>query len=463
MAGHTILIVDDDPNISGLIGDRLELEGYCVLKAGTAREGLEMVRTGRPTAVLLDMMLPDGDGIEVLRTLRDGGNDVDVLMLTAHGTVERAVEAIKLGAYDFILKPSSFEELSLRLRHALERQSLSRKNAILTEALSGDPIDPVAESPAMAGVLALARRVAETDATVLILGESGAGKGVVARYLHQQSRRKAGPFVKVDCTILSEELLASDLFGHERGSFTGAHARKIGRLEMADGGTVFLDEIGELPLALQPKLLRVIEEGAFERVGGTETLRTNARIIAATNKPLAEMAKNGTFRKDLYYRINVMAVEVPPLRERPEDVVPLAWRVLNGRRIAARREITAISKEGINAFQAYSWPGNVRELQNVVERAMILEKGSEISLESLPPEIQPPMDSEAAEKECGSSVPSGMEGSVREFKRRLVLDAIKSSGGNKADAARRLGISRTYLFRLMEQLGVGGGTEGQGR
>ena len=190
-------------------------------------------------------------------------------------------------------------------------------------------------------------------------------------------------------------------------------------------------------------------------------LRTNARIIAATNKPLAEMVKNGAFRKDLYYRINVMAVEIPPLRERPEDVVPLAWRVLNGR--AARREITAISKEGINALQAYSWPGNVRELQNVVERAMILAKGSEISLEFLPPEIQPLIDSEAAEKECGSSVPRGMEGSVRDFKRRLVLDAIKSSGGNKADAARRLGISRTYLFRLMEQLGVGGGTEGQGR
>jgi DNA-binding NtrC family response regulator len=460
MAGHTILIVDDDPNISGLIGDRLELEGYRVLKAGTAREGLDMVRTGRPTAVLLDMMLPDGDGIEVLRTLRDGGNDIDVLMLTAHGTVEKAVEAIKLGAYDFILKPSSFEELSLRLRHALERQSLSRKNAILTEALSGDPIDPVAESPAMAGVLALARRVAETDATVLVLGESGVGKGVVARWLHQQSQRKTGPFVKVDCTILSEELLASDLFGHERGSFTGAHSRKVGRLEMADGGTVFLDEIGELPLALQPKLLRVIEEGAFERVGGTETLRTNARLIAATNRPLGEMVKNGTFRKDLYYRINVMAVEVPPLRERPEDIVPLAWRVLNGRRIGARREITAISKEGINALQAYSWPGNVRELQNVVERAMILTRENEITLESLPPEIQPPMDSEAVEKEDGSS---SMEGSVREFKRRLVLEAIRASGGNKADAARRLGISRTYLFRLMEQLGVGGGSEGQGR
>lgn len=459
MAGPTILIVDDDPNISGLIGDRLELEGYRVLKAGTAREGIEMVRTGRPTAVLLDMMLPDGDGIEVLRTLRDGGNDIDILMLTAHGTVEKAVEAIKLGAYDFILKPSSFEELSLRLRHALERQSLSRKNAILTEALSGDPIDPVAESPAMAGVLALARRVAETDATVLILGESGAGKGVVARWLHQQSQRKNGPFVKVDCTILSEELLASDLFGHERGSFTGAHSRKVGRLEMADGGTIFLDEIGELPLQLQPKLLRVIEEGAFERVGGTEALRTNARLIAATNKPLAEMVKNGTFRKDLYYRINVMAVEVPPLRERPEDIIPLAWRVLNGRRIGVRREITGISKEGIDALRAYSWPGNVRELQNVVERAMILTKGNEISLESLPPEIQPPMGSEAAEKENGSS---SMEGSVREFKRRLVLDAIRASGGNKADAARRLGISRTYLFRLMEQLGVGG-AEGQVR
>ena len=291
MAGDTILIVDDDASIADLIGDRLALAGFRILKAGTVAAGIELALAARPSVALLDLMLPDGDGLEVLRRLRDAGGETDVVVLTAHGTIERAVEATRLGAYDFVLKPSSFEELSLRLQHVLERQQLARRNAALGQALAGESVEPVGFSSAMAATLTLARKVAEAEATGLIVGESGAGKGILARFLHEHGRRRNRPFVKVDCTVLSEELLASDLFGHERGAFTGAVARKLGRLELAAGGTVFLDEIGELPPGLQAKLLRVIEEGTFERVGGTTTLSADVRFLASTNRPLARMVE----------------------------------------------------------------------------------------------------------------------------------------------------------------------------
>jgi len=449
----TILVVDDEHLIRWSVEQVLRREGFGVLQAGTGADALRLAQAEAPDLVLLDIRLPDGDGLEILERLRAGDPDLPVIMITAHGGVESAVRAMKLGAHDYIIKPVNFEEMTIAIRKALETRSLRREVArFQSEERRGAHLaDLVGESRAIRDLAALIGRIAQSDATTVLLeGESGTGKDLVARIIHFESARARAPFLALNCVALPEHLLESELFGHERGAFTDAKGLKKGLFEQADGGTVYLDEIGDMKPDLQAKLLRLIEEKSFRRVGGLRDFRVDVRIIAATNRDLGRALEEGEFRKDLYYRLKVFPLRLPPLREHPEDILPLTLHFIARFNGEMGREVREIHPEAQACLTEYAWPGNVRELRNVLERALILASGPVLHVEHLPPEVgarvPPP------EKAAPMALPA--EGvSLEEVERDLVRQALDATGGNQVRAARLLGISRDALRTRMKKFG----------
>jgi DNA-binding NtrC family response regulator len=444
-----ILLVDDDPDFCESLRDRLESLGFQVTTADSGPTALRLFREEPPALVLLDLVLPGLDGMAVLDTIRRDAPEVVVIVITGHGTIARAVEAMKKGAYDFVTKPVDLHHLEIVLDKALERQALRDANALLSSEVADRYAAIVGDSPNMQGVLDVARRAAASTATVLLLGESGTGKEVVARAIHRWSLRADRPFVVINCVALSEELLESELFGHEKGAFTGAHQQKRGKLEVAQGGTVFLDEVGDIGGPLQAKLLRVLQDQTFERVGGTRPIQADIRFVAATNRDLRTAVREGHFRLDLYYRLDVVSVTLPPLRERAGDVPALARHFLDRCRRELKRSLRGIAPEALACLRRYAWPGNVRELENVIERAAVLTEGPEVTLGDLPAEIR-----EAAGEGTPRDSGRTYHAAVEEFKRGLIASTLRRTGGNRTRAARALGLQRTYLARLIRDLGL---------
>ncbi|MCP4571024.1 MAG: sigma-54-dependent Fis family transcriptional regulator [bacterium] len=437
----TVLIVDDDPGLCRALADRFEFWGH---RPATAADGIAARAVLAKQAfdlVLLDLSMPGLSGLELLAALRADGCTSDVIVLTAHSSVEAAVEAVKLGAEDFLTKPTDFDLLQKTVDRCLDRRRLDRVARAAT-ARSGGLV--VGASTGMARLVATAERAAAAPTTLLIRGESGTGKQVLAEHVHAVSDRESGPFVHVNCVAISDDLVESTLFGHERGAFTGAVERKRGRLETAAGGTAFLDEIGDVSTGLQTKLLRFLETGEFERVGGNQTIHVDCRIVAATNRDLIAAVAAGEFREDLYYRLNVIELVIPPLRERPDDVEPLAHHFLDQLAGDLKRPGLEFAPDTLAALRTCRWPGNVRHLRNVVERMAVLSPGNVLTPELLPAEVTAAPD----EAEVISSGLSYKE-AVRLFKRSFVQRALAAAGGNQTRAAETLGLRRSYLNRLI--------------
>ncbi|HYV45580.1 MAG TPA: sigma-54 dependent transcriptional regulator [Myxococcaceae bacterium] len=436
-----VLVADDEAKLGKLVAEALELDGHAVNRAQGGRAALVELAARPYDVVITDLRMPEVDGLQVLREARRKEPPPEVIVMTAYGTAESAVEAMKAGAADYLTKPFAMDELRMRVERLVARTSAEERSARLLERLL-PPL--VARSPKMKQVLEAARRVAPTDTTVLLLGESGTGKSQIARYIHYASRRAAGPLVEIHCSALPESLLESELFGHERGAFTGAVERKSGHLDRADGGSLFLDEIGEVSAATQVKLLRFLQEREFVPVGSTQTRKVDVRVIAATNRDLEAAVKAGTFREDFFYRLNVFALAVPPLRERPEDVLPLAAAFLATRGVPESK----LGPDARARIMAHAWPGNVRELENALERALILAGEGEIGADHLG--FQPSGTPRAGRAEPVDLLVPGFQ--LDRFERDLIHAAIERAGGNKAAAARMLGISRRRLYSLLESL-----------
>jgi len=439
-----ITIVDDEENVGRSLRLILEREGYAVCLCSSAAEFRAHSEARRADAFLLDVLLPDGNGIDLLRGLRQGDSRAPVIMISGHGTIADAVEATRAGAFDFLEKPLTRDRLLLALKHALEQSALRQENERLREMVGEGP-KMIGSSPAFQRVLEQASMVARSDARVLLTGESGTGKELLAAFIHRESPFSAGPFVKMNCAAIPTELLESELFGHEKGSFTGASAARRGKFELADGGTLFLDEVGDLHETAQAKLLRVLQEGEFHRVGGEQTIRVSVRVISATNRDLAALVAQKQFREDLYYRLCVVPIRVPPLRERPQDVRPLAEYFLD--EFCRRNNFKPKSIEAavFPVLEKFPWPGNARELRNVVERMAILTAGERLGLDSVPLELRLPRDSGAR-----STVQDAREAAERE----ILLRALEESNWNVSSAARSLGMERTNLHKRIRALGL---------
>ncbi|UCE04822.1 MAG: sigma-54-dependent Fis family transcriptional regulator [bacterium] len=448
MQNNKILIVDDDPQIRMLLKDRLEANDYQVLLAENGIQGLELASKENPDLMLLDLQMPQMDGMEVLNRLQQESLEITVVILTAHGTIERAVEAMKLGAYDFLPKPCKPDHILLVIKKALERKELLEENRYLRMELDGQYQMVTGESEEMNKVMDMAQKVAKSRSTVLIGGESGTGKQLMARAIHTMSDRKDRPFIQVNCTTLSEQLLESDLFGHEKGAFTGAIKQKKGRYELADKGTLFLDEIGDLPATIQAKLLHVLEYGEFQRVGGTETLRTDVRIIAATNKNLQSQVKEGRFREDLFYRLNVVILHLPSLRERSGDISFFAEHFLKKHSRAMQKNIVRITSEAMGILRSYFWPGNIRELENAIERAVVLASGKELT----PDLFSLLLTDGRSVEEIEIGIP--LEDALLRFKKQFISKTLCFTDNNQTQAAELLKIQRTYLNRLIKDLNI---------
>jgi DNA-binding NtrC family response regulator len=446
-----ILVVDDDPDIVAVLQDRLQAMGYGTVAAGDGQRAIELMEQETPRLMLLDMEMPKLSGLEVLKRLaplRGNGHDIPVIVMTAHGSITAAVEAMKQGAYDFVTKPFDPDHLAIVIEKAIERESLTRQVASLRTDVETRYAHIVAESPKTTSLIALAQRAANSDAGVLLLGESGTGKELFARSIHQWSPRRAMPFVVINCVALTESLLENELFGHEKGAFTGADRLQKGKIEMADGGTVFLDEIGDMPPNLQASLLRVLQDHEFHRVGGSRLVRVNIRVIAATNKDLKQAVAAGRFREDLFFRLNVVTLILPALRDRSEDIPPLAEFFLRKFCGEAKKPGLEISPQAMKVLTTYAWPGNIRELQNVIERAVVLQVGKTIEPEDLS------LQTVAPEMEGSAEAEHPFHNSVEEHKRRIIRRALARGGGSQTRAAELLGLQRTYLARLIKQMGL---------
>ena len=436
-----VLIVDDEENIGRSLKLILEREGYAVSACVTAAEA--KAYSQRPDVYLIDVRLPDGSGIDLVRWLRANDVAAPVLMISGHGTIAEAVEATRAGAFDFLEKPLSREKVLLSLKHALENSKLREENRRLKEIAGAARM--IGTSPAFQKVLEQATLAARTDARMLLNGESGTGKELLAAHIHAESPFASGPFVKVNCAAIPTELIESELFGHEKGAFTGATAARRGKFELADGGTLFLDEAGDLHASSQAKLLRVLQEGEFHRVGGEQPIRVSVRVIAATNRDLSELVSQQKFREDLYYRLCVVPVRMPALRERREDIRPLAEYFLA--EFCARNNFHAkeLAPEAVEALEQYAWPGNIRELRNVVERMAILARAGVLEAASVPVEIR-------------SAKPSPARGNLRETResaeRDHILRALEDSEWNVSSAARSLGMERTNLHKRIRALHI---------
>ena len=447
-SGARVLIVDDDPASRRLLEVRLRPLECDVATAGNGEQGLAAIRKEVPDLVLLDLQMPKMSGIEVLRTLRKDGIDVAVMVITAHGSIETAVEAMREGAYDFITKPIDANHFDIVVRKALEREGLKRELELFSEDADKRYRLVVGKSDKMNDAVETAKKAATSKATVLLLGESGTGKEIFARAIHNWSERRSQPFVAINCVGLSRELLESELFGHEKGAFTGADQLKKGKMELANGGTVFLDEIGDVSQELQTKLLRFLQEREFDRVGGIKAIRVDVRVVAATNRDLDLAVKEGRFREDLYHRLNVVPILLPPLREIREDIPALARHFLQRFAKDVKKNLSGISEESLNKLSAYHWPGNVRELANVMERAVVLGQGPEIAPHDLPARI---VAAQSEPKSDGISYRDAMDA----YRRQLVIRALAQTQGNRAAAARVLGLHEKYFLRLLKSLGIG--------
>ncbi len=444
---NKILIVDDELFNLDLLEQELTDLGYTIERANNGLEALQKAESFRPELILLDYMMPDMNGLEVLKELKRRENHVPVVIVTAHGTIERAVEAMKVGAYDFVPKPFEPDHLALTVQKVLERERLKRGMEILSEEVGNRYRLVAGKSPVMNQAIDLAKKAASSQATILLLGESGTGKEIFARAIHNWSESKSEPFIAINCVGLSKELIESELFGHEKGAFTGAHQLKKGKIELALGGTVFLDEIGDITPELQTKLLRFLQEKEFERVGGTKPIRINARIVAATNRNLEEAVKTGGFREDLYHRLNVISINLPSLRERRDDIADLAHFFLQRFSRETKKNLTEMTKEAQEKLLAYDWPGNVRELANVMERAVVLGQGQKITLKDLPARFGAPPPKVAP---GGISYHEAIDTARRDY----ILEALKAANGNRAAAAKVLGLHRTHLMRLIKALRI---------
>lgn len=439
-----ILIIDDEERMCWALERALSHEGYQVVTATRGLQGITLAQEMEPSLVILDLKMPDIDGIDVLRKIKEINKNIPVLMITAHGTIETAIEAMKIGASDYITKPFKLEELKVLVKQALHLHQLENQVDFFRRELSKKYGKMIGQSDSMKEVATLIRQVAKSNTTVLITGESGTGKEVAAVEIHKNSYRADKPFVAVNCAALPEQLLESELFGHEKGAFTGALNRKKGRFEMADTGTLFLDEIAEMPISMQVKLLRVLQEKSFERLGSTETLAVDVRIIAATNQNLSAAIAKGTFREDLYYRLNVMRINLPPLRSRKEDI-PLLVNHFLGKFDPTHSK--KISSEAMKILSCHLWPGNIRELQNVIERALIVCQGPEIQPAHLPKEMLGSMTDTP-----GPILNLPEHGlSLDELEKHLIIKALEKHNNNQTKAAKYLGISRpTLLYRLQK-------------
>jgi DNA-binding NtrC family response regulator len=449
----SILTVDDDDEFRNVVARRFQRRGYDVEQTGSPSEALGKAEQKHYDVAILDIAMPEMDGVQLLERLRQIDPDTQVIMLTGQGTIETAIRAMKLGAYDYLTKPCELAELEVQVERAYEKGQLARENQNLKTALrrSGPPTQIVGNSPVIRQVLRMVEKVAASESSVLIQGESGTGKELIARALHQGSARADKPLVVINCAALQETLLESELFGHEKGAFTSAVATKQGLFEIADGGTLFIDEIGEMAGGLQAKLLRVLEDGRFRRVGSTKEIKTDVRIIAATNKDLAKEVAENRFRDDLYFRLNVITITAPSLRDRTEDIPLLVNHFLS----QATRGPRSIESDALAALVAYQWPGNVRELANVIERARILADGTSITIRDLPMGVAQPTPIAAKLKEpAARSNGTHLEDLEREHIERV----LNAERGNKARAARALGISRRRLYRLLERHGLTGTT-----
>jgi len=442
-----ILIVDDEPFNLDLLEQELSDLGYAVVRAETGAAALTQIDKVAPDLVLLDYLMPGMNGIEVLQTIRKTQNDLPIVMITAYGTIDLAVEAIKAGADDFITKPFDPEHLALVVRKNLERAKLRSDVQFYAEELGGRHRLVSGNSESMRQVLSEARKAAAARATVLLLGESGTGKELFARSIHNWSDRRLKPFVAINCAGLAKDLLESELFGHEKGAFTGAHQLKKGKLELAQGGTVFLDEIGDLALELQTKLLRFLQEREFERVGGTAPIAVDLRIIAATSRDLEAAIRAGLFREDLYHRLDVITLTLPPLRERKEDIPALASYFLERFASETKKNFSGITDEARDKLIAYAWPGNIRELANVIERAVVLGEGPELTVHHLPARVIGAQPAAVSDE-----VP--YHDAVNSYRRELIVRALASAQGNRAAAAKNLGLHRTHLMKLLKALRI---------
>jgi len=453
-----ILVVDDEKMIRWSLGEALRGWGFVPVEAATAGDGIAAFEAESPAAVLLDINLPDGSGLDVLRKLRQREPDAVIIMITANVLVDETIAALRGGAYDFIGKPINLEELHVAIRNGIEAGQLRREvNLIRRERSRQFSFDQIiGQSPAIREMLAMSQKVAESEvSSVLLQGESGTGKDLVAKAIHYHSNRSDGPFIAINCAAIPATLIESELFGYEKGAFTDAKARKEGMFEQAEGGTLLLDEIGELELSLQAKLLRVLEEGAFRRVGGLKDIPFDARIIAASNRDLKRESENGRFRLDLYYRLSVIQIDIPALRERGDDVLLLAEHYIESFGERLRKRITGISPEVAKAFRQYDWPGNVRELRNVIERAMILEDDDVITMKYIPRPVSGGHSSDHAAHDGRGTEPFHLPPggvSLDEVEMSLVRQAIDRSGGNQTKAAEMLSISRDQLRYRLKKL-----------
>ncbi len=442
-----ILIVDDDQPHRLMLTTLLEEWGYRTHEAMDGGAALDFVRHTPVDLVLMDMRMPKMDGIEATGEIHRHNPAIPIVIMTAFSSIPSAVEALKSGAFDYLTKPLDFEALRLVMNRALEHTRLREENEGLKRQLARFQFSEIiGRSAAMEHLLEMAALVAPTEATVLLTGESGTGKGVIARGIHSNSGRREKPLVEVNCAAIPETLIESELFGHEKGAFTGADRQRRGRFSMADGGTLFLDEVGELPLSMQAKLLRVLQDGNIQRVGSDAPIPVDVRVMAATNRNMEAMVADGSFREDLYYRLNVVALEVPPLRKRPEDIPPLVQHFHKRFSERYRKTVRGVTPQAMDLLLRYSWPGNIRELENVVERSVILLQGDYVSVKELPRAIQNlgPED----EKDCGwdtREVFFRETKTLAQMERQAVLKALEEAGGNKSEAARLLGITRRTL------------------
>ncbi len=454
----TILVIEDNETLREGVVEVLERMDHDVHAAPGGRQGLAIFEEASPDLVITDLKMDDVDGMEVLRQVQASREDALVIMMTAFGSIERAVEAMQEGAFDFIAKPFPPDLLRTRVERALQigeerahTERLESENAMLRRDSAQDfDEEIVGQSAPIKKVLKRVRRAAGSDSTVFVHGESGTGKELVARALHKASPRADGPFVKVNCSALAESLLESELFGHEKGAFTGAHKRRLGRFELADGGTIFLDEIGDISPAIQLKLLRVLQEHEFERVGGEKTLSTDVRVVTATNRDLRQAVADGDFREDLFYRLHIIPIELPPLRERPGDVAALVEHFIEKLGARTRSAATTVTDEAMAALEGYRWPGNVRELENVIEHALVFADGEAITMEDLPPML-------GGGKPDGGAVSlarverQGLAETLEDIERRLICQAFEKAGGVKTETARILGIKPSALYYKLEK------------
>src|ERR1700736_6011073 len=447
----TILIVEDEAKMRRLLELNLAEDGHSTLSAGDAESGLKLLRENAVDLVVTDLKLPGMNGLEFLQAIKHQNAALPVVVMTAFGSVETAVDAMKAGASDYVLKPFSLTEMRIVIHKELDVRNLREENRSLREALGKRYSHPniVARSPKMQEVLATVERVAPTNSTVLLGGESGVGKDLIARAIHEKSRRAAGPFLKINSTAIPENLLESELFGFEKGAFTGAVASKPGKFELADKGTLFLDEIGDVPPATQVKLLRVLQEREFERLGGTRTVKVDVRLVAATNRDLRAALEEGTFREDLYYRLNVVPIDIPPLREHKEDIPELVNLFLSRLAQESAKKITGVSPEALKIVMDYHWPGNVRELQNIMERASALAAGPLLEASDIH------IDSRGGKTADfpSSFLPEGM--TLEQWEDEMIRESLRRAHGNKSQAARMLGLSRNALRYRLSKIGIG--------